>query len=214
MQRKFIYALVVLLICGRSIIADDSAQQLATDVWRASGGENWDKVKEIRFTFNVEQEGKSLATAQHDWDVAAGTDHVKWKDKDVTVNLSAPAQDENGKAAYGRWVNDSYWLLAPLKLRDPGVKLQTEGQKEADGAKFDALRVSFEQVGLTPNDQYVLYVDPQTKLVRAWDYIPKPETTMHATWDGYQLFGGLNLATEHKFNDKVIKFTGVEVVTK
>ena len=51
----------------------DKGQQIATDLWKASGGENWAKVKEVRFTFAVEQEGKPLFSAEHVWNVAAGT---------------------------------------------------------------------------------------------------------------------------------------------
>ncbi|MEP6809797.1 MAG: hypothetical protein ABI992_06105 [Chthoniobacterales bacterium] len=192
--------------------ADAKAQELAKSVWQASGGENWSKVKEIRFTFVVEENGKELARAEHDWKVADMTDHVKWKDKDVTVNLAAPATDEAAKAAYARWTNDSYWLLAPLKILDPGTKLAAEGQIESDGAMCDVLRLSFAQVGLTPGDQYVLYIDPQTKLVRAWDYIPKADTVMHGTWEKYEKFGGLNLATDHNFAGKVIRFENVQVL--
>ena len=192
---------------------DERAQQLAREVWKASGGENWSKVKEIHFTFIVEQDGKQLASAEHHWNVAAGTDHVKWKGKEVTVNLAAPANDEDGKAAYGRWVNDSYWLLAPLKVLDPGVKLTHEGTKDLNGTPHEALRLSFEGVGLTPGDQYLLYIDPETKLVRAWDYIPSPEKVMHGTWENYKTFGGLQLSTEHSFEGRTIRFADVEVIT-
>lgn len=193
--------------------ADDKAQQLATAVWKASGGENWSKVKQVRFTFIVEENGQQLASVQHDWNVAAGTDRVQWKGKDVTVNLAAPDQNEDTKAAHARWVNDSYWLLAPLKVLDPGVKLTHEGMNDVDGVACETLRLAFEGVGLTPGDQYLLYVDPQTKLVRAWDYIPNPEKTMRASWEKYQSFGGLQLATEHNFGGKIIRFADVEVKT-
>jgi hypothetical protein len=195
-------------------VPDAKAQQLATDLWKASGGENWSKVSRVRFTFIVEGDGKQLAKAEHDWDVNAGTDHVKWKDKDATVNLRNPPQDELGKAAYARWVNDAYWLMAPLKILDPGVHIAYEGSKEMDGAPCETLRVSFEHVGLTPGDQYVLYINPQTKLLRSWDYIPKPETVMHGTWEKYQTFGGLQLATEHNFAGKIIRFADVDVTAK
>jgi plastocyanin len=201
--------------------ADESAnksQQLATDLWKASGGENWAKVKEVHFTFAVEQEGKSLFSAQHVWNVAAGTDEVKWKDKQgkdhqVTADLVTPPSDDEGKTAYARWVNDSYWLLAPLKIRDRGVKVEAGGPKDLNGVTYETLRLSFEQVGLTPTDQYVFYLDPQTKLPRAWDYIPKSGEGMQATWEKYQTFGGLNLATEHNFNGKTIKLAHIKVVT-
>jgi hypothetical protein len=213
-------AAFVLFLAGFAVMEvqaqNGRAQELAQEVWRASGGENWKDVTAIRFTFIVEQEGKQLARAEHHWDVVAGTDHVKWtaKDgtaKDETVNLQSPPQDGDGKAAYARWVNDSYWLLAPLKVLDPGVKLSHGGTKETQGVECELLRLSFEQVGLTPGDQYVLYVDPQTKLVRAWDYIPGPEKVMHSTWENYQQFGGLKLATEHQFEGRTIRFADVAV---
>ena len=216
MKTHLAAALAILLLSPTAALraqeGDDKARELARAVWKASGGENWPKVKELHFTFVVENEGQQLAFVQHQWNVAAQTDRVQWKGKDVTVNLAAPAQDEDGKAAYGRWVNDSYWLLAPLKVLDPGVKLAYEGTKEVEGATYETLRLSFESVGLTPTDQYVLYVDPATMLVRAWDYIPKPEAVTHGTWENYQDFGGLKLALDHKFGGRVIRFQDVKVV--
>jgi hypothetical protein len=196
----------------------DKGQQLATDLWKASGGENWARVKEVHFTFVVENEGKPLFSAQHVWNVAAGTDEVKWKDKQgkdhqVTANLVAPASDDEGKTAYARWVNDSYWLLAPLKIRDRGVKVEAGGLKDLNGVACETVRLKFDNVGLTPTDQYVLYIDPKTKLPLAWDYIPQSGTGMQATWEKFQLFGGLNLATEHNFNGKTIKLADIKVVT-
>jgi len=217
-MKLFDLGMVALFLAGSFSIAaaqgDEHARRLAQEVWQASGGENWPKVKEIRFTFIVEQDGQQLAKAEHHWNVAAGTDHVKWKGKEVTVNLAAPAADEDGKAAYARWVNDSYWLLAPLKVLDPGVQLTHEGTKDLNGAAHEALRLSFQGVGLTPGDQYVLYVDPQTKLVRAWDYVPKPESVMHGSWEKYETHGGLQLSTEHNFGGRVIRFADIQVVTK
>lgn len=214
-MRRFVLrflSLVTLVAAGTFVEASDpKAQQLAQEVWKASGGENWSKVSELRFTFIVEQDGKQLAHVEHQWNLVTGTDHVRWKGKDVTVNLATPAQDEEGKGAYARWVNDSYWLLAPLKVLDPGVKLKHEGNKEIAGTSCEVLRLSFEQVGLTPSDQYVLYIDPQTKLVRAWDYIAKEGAPMHGTWEKYETFEGLKLATEHSFEGKMIRFAEIEV---
>ena len=198
---------------------NDKGQQLATDLWKASGGENWAKVKEVHFTFAVEQDGKPLFSAQHVWNVPAGTDEVKWKDKQgkdhqVTANLAAPASDEEGKSAYARWVNDSYWLLAPLKIQDAGVKVEAGGAKDLNGVACETVRVSFDKVGLTPTDQYVFYIDPKTNLPSAWDYIPQSGTGMQATWEKFQTFGGLTLATEHNFNGTTIKLADIRVVTK
>ena len=191
--------------------ANDKAQQLASEVWKASGGENWKDVTRVRFTFIVEQDGNELTAAQHDWDVAGQTDHVRWKDKDVKVNLAAPGEAENAKAAFGRWTNDSYWLLAPIKVLDPGVNLTYEGEKDLNGVKCEALRLSFGNVGLTPGDQYVYYIDPETKLLRAWDYIGKTGEVMHGSWDNYIDAGGLKISTSHNFAGRVIRFADVQV---
>lgn len=208
---KLLAFCLAIAIAPLAAAATDS-DKLVTDVWKASGGENWSKVKRLSFTFEVESDGKIVASAKHDWDVAAGTDHVQWKDKDATVDLKAPPTEGDGNAAYKRWVNDSYWLLAPLKIRDPGVTTEAQGVKEVNGAKCETIHLAFGAVGLTPTDQYVLYVDPETKLLRAWDYIPKEGSGMQATWEKYIESGGLMLATEHHFNGKTIRFRDVEVV--
>lgn len=202
-----------ILALASTVSAQETIPQPAFDLWKASGGENWSKVKQLRFTFVVEADGKAVSTAKHNWNVVAGTDEVEWKDKHATVDLNNPPQEGDGKAAYGRWVNDSYWLLAPLKIRDKGVTVTAEESKEINGVSCQVLHLSFGTVGLTPTDQYRFYVDPTTKLMRAWDYIPKEGQGLQASWESYKMFGGLTLATEHKFNNKVIRFTDVEVVT-
>ncbi len=212
------FALLCFMIIGFArpglVAAAEDAVQLGDAVWKASGGENWPHVKAIDFTFAVEKAGKNLLSAEHHWDVVAQTDRVKWKGKDVTVNLADPGTDEDSKAAYARWVNDSYWLLAPLKLKDRGVNLSAEGKKKIDGAEREVLRLSFGKVGLTPGDNYRLYVDPKTNLVSSWDYMPEPGQSKHATWTDYQKSGGLTLATDHEMDGGVrIRFLDLKVTT-
>jgi hypothetical protein len=209
---RMVALVLVLLPAAEFSKAAEEGEQLARAIWKASGGESWPKVKELRFTFIVEENGKELTRAEHHWNIASGTDRVKWKGKDVTVNLASPAKDENSKEAYARWVNDSYWLLAPLKVLDPGVKRRAEGTKQVGQERFETMRLSFQGVGLTPGDQYLLYIDPQTKLVRGWDYIPSADKVTHGTWDGYRKFGDLQLSTHHEFGGKIIRFADVSVV--
>ena len=214
MKKFALLCLVVLCPAHPGLVAAaDDAAQLADAVWKASGGENWAKVKTIDFTFAVEKGGETLVSAEHHWDVAAQTDRVKWKGKEVTVNLAEPATDEDAKAAYARWVNDSYWLLAPLKFKDRGTHFKAEGRKTIDGAEHEVLLLSFDKVGLTPNDQYRLYIDPATKLLASWDYIPEPGKSKHGTWENYQKSGGLNLATKHKMDEVEIKILGLKVTS-
>ena len=46
--------------------------------------------------------------------------------------------------AYGAWVNDTYWLLMPYKLRDPGVNLAYDGEETLDGQTYDKLLLTFQ----------------------------------------------------------------------
>jgi hypothetical protein len=215
----FVIALFLLMAAGAP--AEEAAGNLppvAVDLWKASGGDNWSKIKEIDFNFVVEQDGKPLFSAAHRWNLGAGTDSVKWKDKkgeehDVMVDLAKPPTEGAEKDAYARWVNDSYWLLAPLKIRDKGVKVEAGGSKDLNGTSVETINLSFDNVGLTPTDRYVLYIDPQTKLPKAWDYIPATGSGLQATWEKFQNFGGLTLATEHNFSGKAIKLTDIKVTT-
>ena len=191
----------------------DPATNLANSIIHASGGNNWPKVDRVQFTFNVEQDGKTVVSRKHDWDVVKGTDTVTVGDKTTSVNVNSapPADNADQMNAYKNWVNDSYWLLAPLKLRDPGVMLTHKGQQEIDGKKYDALHARFNNVGITTGDQYNFYVDPQTHMIRRWDYMPTPDRTVSGTWDDYQDFSGLKLSTNHTFGPRRIYFTDVKV---
>ena len=71
--------------------------------------------------------------------------------------------------AYRRYINDTYWLLAPFKLFDPGVT-RTYVPDSSD-ASYDVIRLSFDNVGLTPGDQYWLYVDKETGRLARWTYV-------------------------------------------
>lgn len=206
--------LIILPLAGAT--GDEAAMKLARDVVKASGGDDWGKIKRIQFTFNVlDKDGKPAMSARHDWDLRAGTDTVTWpvsgKDQTVTVKLADKNDAGDAKAAYQRWVNDTYWLLMPLKLLDGGVKLEHGGTQEVDGAKYQVLNMSFDSVGLTPGDRYTLYVDPQEKLIRRWDYMPSAEKKTSGTWDGYEQFGPLKLSTRHQFGDRQINMTDVKV---
>jgi hypothetical protein len=191
---------------------DDAAMKLARAVMKASGGDQWAKVQRIRFTFNVlDKAGKPAMAATHDWDVRGGTDTVTWNGKTVTIKLGEKNEEGDAKAAYQRWVNDTYWLLMPLKLLDGGVKLAHGGTREVDGQTYEVLDMSFEGVGLTPGDRYTLYIDPKEHLVRRWDYMPSAEKKTSGTWDGYEQFGPLKLATKHQFGERQINMTDVKV---
>lgn len=207
---------LVLGLVTYSLHAGENPNQgsLATQVMKAAGIENWPEVSRVKFTFNVAVDGKRKVTAAHDWEVRSGKDTVKWDGKVATTDVWYPEKNEGEAAeAYKRWVNDSYWLLAPLKLGDKGAIVKDAGVKEIEGESLPALELRFGNVGLTSNDRYVLYIDPSTKLVKFWDYMPDEKIKKTATWEGYVQSGGLNLSTRHRMGNAVITITDLEVIT-
>ena len=56
-----------------------------------------------------------------------------------------------------------YFFAVPFVFADPGVNAEDAGQATVGGTTYDVVRISFgEGVGHAPEDQYVLYVDPET----------------------------------------------------
>ncbi|HEX8343031.1 MAG TPA: hypothetical protein VF624_19165 [Tepidisphaeraceae bacterium] len=210
---KNIFAITVLLLSALAHAQPAPAgttPEVIERVYKAGGGENWSKVKRLKFTFNVEEGGTLKLSARHDWDVSAGTDTVTWGDKTVTVRLAdaASAADKDQAAAFQRWTNDSYWLLMPLKLKDGGVRF---GPVTSGGPDRANVTMSFAGVGLTPGDQYDLSIDTRTDRVVHWVYRPGADKKLAFAWDAYQTFGPLTLATDHKSDDgaRRIYFTDV-----
>lgn len=81
------------------------------------------------------------------------------------------------ETGYGRFINDTYWLLMPLKMRDPGVNLDYEGEKTIGKQTYDVVKLTFDNVGLTPGDTYWVYVNRETHLIDRWEYILEGEAS-------------------------------------
>jgi hypothetical protein len=106
--------------------------------------------------------------------------------QEVTGDDKAKALDGGYKA----WVNDSYWLLMPYKLKDSGVTLTYKGEGQlADGRAADVLQLTFEGVGVTPQNKYDVYVSRDQHLVEQWSYYAQASdaeprfTTPWAKWE-------------------------------
>jgi hypothetical protein len=210
-------AIAAAFLAAVPVFADQPAandSDLAQQVMKASGADTWSKVKRIKFTFHVESDGQTKLDAKHDWDVKASTDTVTWGGKTVKINLNDANNEGDAKAAFQRWTNDTYWLLAPIKIKDKGCNCKDDAEKEMNGQKYQVLHLNFDKVGLTPGDQYNLYIDPKTHLVRYFDYMPTPDKKITATWDGYKDFNGLMISTEHVMGDNKILLNDISVEVK
>ena len=66
------------------------------------------------------------------------------------------------------------------------------------------LALSFENVGVTPQNRYEVYVDPSDMLVKQWAYYPEAAMDTPAfmlPWDDYDTYGSLKLASNRGERD-------------
>jgi hypothetical protein len=103
--------------------------------------------------------------------------------------------------AYESWINDTYWVLMPFKMKDPGVRLKYAGELNRDGNDYDLVELTFAGVGLTPGDRYWAHVNRKTHLMDRWSYIlqddpPGSEPTIW-DWKGWTRRGRILLCPEH-----------------
>lgn len=190
--------------------ADSRAEALADQVMTALGGmEAWDAARLVEFGF--------AGRRQHAWDRHRGLSRVEGTEEDGTKWVAiqdlgsregrawVDGEEVRGERAaellergYGAWVNDTYWLVMPYKLGDPGVALTYEGEREIEGERREVLGLAFEGVGLTPGDRYWVYVDPDSGLVTHWAYrledMERDAEPVAWRWEGWREVGGVMLS--------------------
>lgn len=96
------------------------------------------------------------------------------------------------------WINDSYWLVMPWKLQDPGVNLSyVKSEQLFDGTMTDILQLTFSAVGVTPENKYWIYVDKEKHLITQWAYYQNyndTEPKFLKPWNNYQKAGNILLS--------------------
>jgi hypothetical protein len=98
------------------------------------------------------------------------------------------------------WINDSYWLVMPFKLKDSGVTLKYLGEDTlATDTKCNVLELTFKNVGDTPDNKYRLYVDLKDNLIKKWAYYEKADQdSASRVWpfDNYKKYGDILLSAD------------------
>ncbi|UII34097.1 hypothetical protein LVD17_09750 [Fulvivirga ulvae] len=104
------------------------------------------------------------------------------------------------KRAKDIWINDSYWLVMPFKLKDSGVTLKySREDTTATGIRADVLTLTFENVGSTPENKYEIYVDKADHLVKQWAYFKDAGQEIPSAiwpWDNYSEYDGVMLSSD------------------
>lgn len=190
--------------------SDAKAIEIADQVMEAMGGRAaWDNTRLLTWNFF----GRRTLT----WDKQTGDVGIKIPAEalDIRLNVQDTLVGKVMKAgenigtnpdtlikylAQGRsiWINDSYWLVMPFKLKDSGVTLKYVGQDTTQiGIASDVLALTFEEVGNTPENKYHIYVDKSDHLVKQWDFYRTAQDTAAAfstPWADYETYGNLLLS--------------------
>jgi len=189
--------------------SDPKAIEIAQTVMEAMGGwEAWDATRYVSWNF--------FGNRRHWWDRQTGDIRIEHGDALILMNIHT----KRGRAWEGGeevthadtlalrmdrshkiWVNDSYWMFMPYKLLDPGVRLRYLGQRpHADGRMGRVLELTFDGVGLTPQNKYEVWVGLDSHLIEQWSFYrdaADEEAGFTMPWAGWKEFDGIWLATDH-----------------
>ena len=199
-------------ICGTAplptaVQTDPRAQALAQKVMDSMGGRKaWNDTRYLAWAFNDQFQIWDKKKNRFRWEMNDIVAIINTQTKAGKVYVEGKElQDPEEKQkllerVYARYINNSYWLVMPFKLQDPGVTLKYVGEETTmDGARADVLEMSFDEVGLTPQNKYHVWVDQKEGLVTQWaffrNYTDKAPTFTRR-WSGYKDFGKIKLASD------------------
>lgn len=188
--------------------SDATAIKIADEVMVAMGGRKaYDATRYLFWNFfgsrtllwDKHKGDVRIESQKDDFTVVMNINSMKGKVKMNGAELTHPdSLTKYLQKGKNIWINDSYWLVMPFKLKDSGVTLKYSGEEKVENGKMaDVLELCFKGVGKTPDNKYLVYVDRQTKLVTKWTFYPKAtdkEPKFSTPWDGYKTFGKIKLS--------------------
>ncbi len=175
----------------------------------------WDSLKLVSWTFPGDHQylwDKDRNFVEHIWGDNRVLLHTKTLtgiafDKGQLIEDSLKLRKKLEKA-WSHFCNDSWWLNAPVKAMDPGVKrsiVETE-----DGER--SLKVEYSSGGVTPGDIYVWILDNDYKPTsyKMWVSII-PVGGLEFTWEDWtELPGGALIARKHVSKGMTLELTNIK----
>ncbi len=196
-----------------SVNSDPQAIAVADQVMEAMGGRAaWDSLRYISWNF--------FGARHLVWDRFTGNVRIEVGDstvylvnvRDLTGKIKLDGkemvQEDSVKhylnQARNIWINDSYWLVMPFKLKDSGVTLKYMDIEPVAEKPSHRLELTFKEVGVTPQNRYLVYVDTGTNLVNQWAFYRKRDqdtANFVLPWGDYQDYRGVLLSSDRGDRD-------------
>lgn len=182
---------------------------------QTNGLHNFEKIKELRYTFNVKV-NDSLRTSRA-WIWNPQNNMVTLTTKDSTVTYNHKSEASQHEWVDQRFINDQYWLLFPFHLVWDEMEYEYEDTSKAPISEETMHKITVtypSTAGYTPGDVYEIYF-AKDHIIREWAYMSggNTEKPFAATWEDYKDFQGFKIATRHKNNDGSFElfFTDISV---
>lgn len=155
------------------------------------------------------------------WDKKQNKAVIEWGDNKVVMDLdsqeaqcytsgveqSGAAHDKLKAKAWSNWCNDSFWLIAPFKMMDPGttrelVELESGGK---------GIKVTYGGGGVTPGDSYLWELDKNLRPTgwKMWTSII-PVKGIYSKWSGWEEHQGIPFSTKHTIFGKEVVMRNVK----
>jgi len=178
-----------------------NADALAEKVLKAVKHEAYKKTRYIDWSFGGRRSykwDKELHIVEVSWNDAKVILHPNEMSKSIAYLKGEEIKNNESlvKRAWDLFNNDSFWLVAPHKLFEPGIYRSIE---MIDGK--EALRVKYSSGGTTPGDSYVWILDENYLPVSYQMNVPSMKmVAVPATWEDWiETESGTLLPKSHTF---------------
>ena len=197
-MKNLLLSLSVLALLASCQQRETLPDTLPMQVAKAYGFENWDQVKSIGYTWNVQRDSATVVSRTWKWNIQDSTVSYAGVDTSFTYSLvadSLPKQD-------GAFINDKYWALMPFQLAwDKGYTYEVTEKASSPIQGLPSTKLSIlygAEGGYTPGDAYDLYLDAEHKILE-WTFrkgnAPEGRTW---TWEKSVPYGPIQISLEHK----------------
>ncbi len=219
-MHKLLFGAVLFLTsftgCNNGSDSSSSGNAVVDKVAENAGLNDFGKIKELEFTFNIQKDTFSMSR------------HWKWMPKTNDVVFSAEGDSVSFKRydtstaklreLNGNFTNDEYWLIFPYHLVwDKGMTIKDDGEAvgPVTGESLHKFTIQYNKTdGFTPGDMYVIYTDAKNK-IDEWEFhkTGSAEPSLMTTWEDYEKFNGMQLSTNHQSKDGKFRlyFTDIKV---
>ncbi len=201
--------------------SDDRAIDLAIQVMDALGGKmEWGAIRGVRWISGAESKGRSIGVPRrHSWDRWQGWHRMQGVLPDgrayvIVDNVidgrarawiaGAAVEGDSLLPLVARareaWREDSFWLLMPYRLQEPGVILSSAGDTTVAGVEYDRIEMTFGPDMDRAGDRCWIYVNRALHQIQALQMLPKGASgpPRGYTFEGWTQVAHLLFPTAHR----------------